>query len=95
MRKILRFLLERFFSKLTTIKENKDLDIIKVEELVGSLQIYSTLQTRKGKSTTLKTVKEDQENFFNEKNMNDENLELIVRKFRKFLFNKKPNRKQK
>ena len=37
VRKILRSLLESFRAKVTTIKESKDLDEIKVQELIGSL----------------------------------------------------------
>ena len=40
VRKILRSLLESFRAKVTTIEESKDLDDIKVQELIGSLQIY-------------------------------------------------------
>lgn len=38
IRKILRSLPERFIIKVTTIKEGKDLEGMKIEELVGSLQ---------------------------------------------------------
>jgi hypothetical protein len=37
IRKILRSLPERFRIKVTTIEESKDLEEIKIEELVGSL----------------------------------------------------------
>ena len=37
VRKILRYMLEKFRPKVTTIEQNKDLDTIHVEELVGSL----------------------------------------------------------
>ena len=40
VRKILRSLLESFRVKVTTIEESKDLDDIKVQELIGSLQTY-------------------------------------------------------
>ena len=40
VRKILQSLLESFRAKVTTIEESKDLDDIKVQELIGSLQIY-------------------------------------------------------
>ena len=40
VRKILRSLPESFRAKVTTIEESKDLDEIKVQELVGSLQTY-------------------------------------------------------
>ena len=39
VRKILRSLLESFHAKVTAIEESKDLDDIKVQELIGSLQI--------------------------------------------------------
>ena len=39
-RKILRSLSESFRAKVTAIEESKDLDDIKVQELVGSLQTY-------------------------------------------------------
>ena len=37
VQKILRSLLESFHAKVTTIEESKDLDEIKVQELIGSL----------------------------------------------------------
>jgi hypothetical protein len=40
IRKILRSLSERFRIKMTAIEESKDLEEIKIEELVGSLQTY-------------------------------------------------------
>ncbi|XP_022868632.1 uncharacterized protein LOC111388180 [Olea europaea var. sylvestris] len=40
VRKVLRSLPERFRPKVTAIEESKDLDEVKIEELVGSLQTY-------------------------------------------------------
>ena len=40
VRKILRSLLESFRAKVTPIEESKDLDEIKIQELIGSLQTY-------------------------------------------------------
>ena len=40
VRKILRSLLESFRAKVTAIEESKDLDEIKIQELIGSLQTY-------------------------------------------------------
>ena len=40
VRKILRSLTEDFRPKMTAITESKDVDIIPVDELVGSLQSY-------------------------------------------------------
>ena len=60
VRKILRSLPENFHAKVTAIEEGKDLDDIKVQELIGSLQTYElSLPTqRKSKSLALKTVNE-------------------------------------
>ena len=60
VRKILRSLLESFRAKVTAIEESKDLDDIKVQELISSLQTYklSLPNQRKSKSLALKTVNE-------------------------------------
>ena len=51
---------ESFHAKVTTIEESKDLDDIKVQELIGSLQTYklSLPSQRKSKSLSLKTTNE-------------------------------------
>jgi hypothetical protein len=46
VRKILMSLLERFRPKVTTIKESKDVDAMKVEDLVGSFQTYELSLTQ-------------------------------------------------
>ena len=60
VQKILHSLLESFRAKMTAIEESKDLDEIKVQELIGSLQTYelSLPNQRKSKSLALKTVNE-------------------------------------
>ena len=60
VRKILRSLPESFRPKVTAIEESKDLDDIKVQELIGSLQTYelSLPSQRKSKSLALKTINE-------------------------------------
>jgi hypothetical protein len=59
IRKILRSLLERFKIKVTTIEESKDLEEMKIEELVGSLQTYelSLPPVKKLKTISLKASK--------------------------------------
>jgi len=59
LKKILRYLPERFRIKVTTIEESKDLDSIKIEELVGSIQSYeySLPPIRKAKVIALKVAK--------------------------------------
>ena len=51
---------ESFRAKVTAIEESKDLDDIKVQELIGSLQTYklSLPNQRKSKSLALKTINE-------------------------------------
>ena len=53
-------MLESFCAKVTAIEESKDLDDIKVQELISSLQTYelSLPNQRKSKSLALKTVNE-------------------------------------
>ena len=60
VRKILCSLSKSFRAKVTTIEESKDLDDIKVQELIGSLQMYelSLPNQRKNKSLALKTINE-------------------------------------
>ena len=60
VRKILRSLPKSFRAKVTAIKESKDLDDNKVQEIIGSLQIYelSLPSQRKSKSLALKTINE-------------------------------------
>ena len=53
VRKILRSLLESFHAKVTAIEESKDLDEIKVQELIGSLQTYELSLPNQGKSKSL------------------------------------------
>ena len=60
VRKILQSLPESFRAKVTAIKESKDLDEIKIQELIGSFQTYelSLPSQRKNKSLALKTINE-------------------------------------
>ena len=60
VRKILQSLLESFRAKVTGIEESKDLNDIKIQELIGSLQTYelSFPSQRKSKSLALKTINE-------------------------------------
>jgi hypothetical protein len=57
--KILRSLPERFRIRVTTIEESKDLEEMKIQELVGSLQIYelSLPSVKKVKTIAFKASK--------------------------------------
>ena len=59
VRKVLRYLPERFHAKITVIEKLKNIDTIPLTELVGNLQTYELGLTRirkssKGKSMALK-----------------------------------------
>ena len=60
VRKILRSLPESFRAKVTNIEESKDLNEIKIQEIIGSLQTYELFlpSYRKNKSLALKTINE-------------------------------------
>ena len=56
IRKVFRFLLERFHAKITIIEESKDIDKIPLTKLVGNLQTYELGLTRIGKSSKSKSM---------------------------------------
>ena len=88
VRKILRSLPESFRTKVTAIKESKDLDDIKVQELVGSLQTYelSLPNQRKSKSLALKTVNERVDvHDSSEDDAVEKDVAYLAKNFRKFL----------
>ena len=88
VRKILRTFLESFRAKVTTIEESKDLDDIKVQELIGSLQTYelSLPNQRKSKSLALKTVNERVDVHDHSKDdAVEKDVAYLAKKFRKFL----------
>ena len=71
VRKVLRFLLERFHAKITKIEESKDINKIPLTELVGNLQTYELGLTRigksgKSKSMALKAKSSDTDEFSND-----------------------------
>ena len=88
VRKILRSLLKSFRAKVTTIEESKNLDDIKVQELVGSLQTYemSLPNQWKSKSLALKTINEKLEvHDSSDEDVVDKDVAYLVKNFRKFL----------
>ena len=56
VKKVLRFLPERFHAKITAIEESKIIDKIPLTELVGNLQTYELGLTRIGKSGKSKSM---------------------------------------
>ena len=88
VRKIFRSLPESFRAKVMVIEESKDLDEIKVQELVGSLQTYElSLPTqRKSKSLALKTINERVEaHDSSDEDVIEKDVAYLAKNFRKFL----------
>ena len=86
VRKILRSLPESLWAKVTTIEESKDLDEIKIQELIGSLQTYELgLPSHKSsKSLALKTINERMGDSSKEDDVEKE-VAFLAKNFWKFL----------
>ena len=92
IRKILRSLLKSFCAKVTVIEESKDLDEIKIQELISSLQTYelSLPSQRKSKSLALKTINERvKAQDYLDKDEVEKEVTYLVKNFHKFLKFKK------
>ena len=88
VRKILRSLPESFRANVTAIEEIKDLDDIKVLELIGSLQTYelSFPSQRKSKSLAFKTINERAEaHDASDEDGVEKEVTYLAKNFRKFL----------
>ena len=85
VRKILRSLPKSFHAKVTAIEESKDLDKIKIEELIGSLQTYELglPSYKSSKSLALKTITERMDDSSEEDDV--EEVAFLAKNFRKFL----------
>ena len=79
--KILRSLPQRFKAKVTAIEESKDVEVLSLDELLGSLQTVEACMNPKAKNKglALKIMKEASSSEY------DEEMALLVRNFRKFL----------
>jgi hypothetical protein len=88
IRKILRSLPERFRIKVTTIEESKDLEEMKIEEQVGSLQTYeySLPPVRKAKTVALKASKKKSRVSSNEdSNIDEDAVTMLAKNFERFM----------
>ena len=88
VRKILRSLSKSFHAKVTAVEESKDLDEIKVQELIGSLQTYelSLPNQRKSKSLAHKTINERVEAYdSSDEDVVEKDVAYLAKNFRKFL----------
>ena len=90
VRKMLRSLPERFYTKITAIEESKDIDKIPLTKLVSNLQTYELGLTKiekssKGKSMALKDKSSD-----TDESLDDEDSKIksyITWQFKKFMKN--------
>ena len=90
VRKVLRSLLERFYAKITTIEESKDIEKIPLIELVGNLQTYDLGLTRIEKSSQGKSMALKAESSDIDESSDDEDSKMkfyITREFKKFMKN--------
>jgi len=87
---------ERFRIKVTTIEESKDLEEMKIEELVGSLQTYelSLPPVKKVKTIALKASKKKATVSTKEDSDNEEDVvAMLVKNFRRLMKNDKFKKK--
>ena len=90
VRKVLRSLPERFHAKITAIEESKDIDKIRLTELVGNLQTYELDLTRIGKLSKGKSMALKAKNNNTDESFDDEDFKIksyITRQFKKFMEN--------
>ena len=90
VRKVLKFLLERFHAKITTIEESKDIDEIPLTELIGNLQTYQLGLTRIGKSSKSKSMTLKAKSSDTDESSDNEDSQMksyITRQFKRFMKN--------
>ena len=90
VRKVFRFLPERFHAKITIIEESKDIDKVPLTELVGNLQTYELGLTRIGKSNKSKSMALKAKSSDTNESSDYEDSKMksyITRQFKKFMKN--------
>jgi hypothetical protein len=85
IKNILRSLPDRFRIKVTSTEESKDLDSMKIEELVGSLQTYeySPTPVKKAKGMAFKAT--NSKVSLDEDSDNEEELAMIANRINKLV----------
>ena len=90
VRKVLKSLPERFYAKITTIEESKDIDKIPLTEMVGNLQTYELGLSKIGKSGKDKSMALKAKSSDTDESSDDEDSKIksyITRQFKKFMKN--------
>ena len=102
VKKILRSLPERFDAKVVAIEENKNLNVLKVEDLVGNLQTFEanlrTNEKSKSKGLALKASKESFKKIAIDSDSDSEEIDPLVavefmKQFQAFMKGKKSDLK--
>jgi hypothetical protein len=99
IRKILRSLHEHSRIKVTTIEEGKDMEEMKIEELVGSLQTYeySIPPVKKAKTIALKASKASKKKFVvssdEDSDIDEDAMAMLAKNFERFMKNNKFKKK--
>jgi hypothetical protein len=95
IRKILRSLPERFRIKVTTIEESKDLEEMKIEELLGSLQTYelSLPTVKKVKTIALKPFKKKAKVSSEEDSEKEDAVAMLAKNFGRLMRNNRFKKK--
>ncbi|CAI9771535.1 unnamed protein product [Fraxinus pennsylvanica] len=85
VRKVLRSLSENFRPKVITIEESKNLDTVKIEELVGSLQTYdlTVSQLKRVKSIIMNTIRKEESEYTDTETLKDDKIPYFIKKFQK------------
>jgi hypothetical protein len=90
---------EHFRIKVTTIEENKDLEEMKIEELIGSLQTYeySLPPVRKAKTIALKVSKASKNkstvSYDEDSDVDEDAVAMLAKNFERFMKNNKFKKK--
>ena len=90
VRKVLRYLPERFHAKITAIEESKDIDKIPLTKLVGNLQTYELGLTRIRKGSKSKSMALKAKSNETDESSDDEDSKMnsyVTRQFKKFIKN--------
>ena len=90
VRKVLKYLPERFHAKITTIEESKDIDQIPLTELIGNLQTYELGLSRIRKSSKSKSMALKAKSSDIDESSYDEDSKMksyITKQFKKFIKN--------
>ena len=90
VRKVLKFMHERFHAKITMIEESKDIDKIPLTEPVGNLQAYELGLTRIGKSDKSKSMALKAKSSDTNESSDNEDSKMksyITKQFKKFMKN--------